>query len=100
MLITWKTYDGISLTQDLNEIDLAGYKGHYFDNKLYLLNKGFNTENLKKLLEEIDSNKDFNPATIIAFGYNFESKVLREIAENIKNYANKKHIDVDFITRY
>jgi len=100
LLITWKTYDGISLTQDLNEIDLAGYKGHYFDNKLYLLNKGFYTENLKKLLEEIDSNKDFNPATIIAFGYNFESKVLREIAENIKNYANKKHIDVDFITRY
>ncbi len=31
--------------------------------------------------------------------FNFESKVLREIAENIKNYANKKHIDIDFITR-
>jgi adenine-specific DNA-methyltransferase len=100
LLTTWKTYDGIPLTQDLNEIDLDGYKGYYFDNKLYLLNKGFTTKNLKKLLEEIDKNKDFNPATIIAFGYNFESKNLREISENIKNYANKKHIDVDFITRY
>ncbi len=127
LLTTWKTYDGITLTQDLKEIELGeclffndkflvkdeeqiktqnsklktkNYIGHYFDNKLYLLHKGFTTKNLKKLLEEIDSNKDFNPATIIAFGYNFESKVLREIAENIKSYANKKHIDIDFLTRY
>jgi adenine-specific DNA-methyltransferase len=100
LLITWKTNDNIPLTQNLKEIDLDGYNGYYFDTKLYLVNTGFKTKNLKKLLEEIDSNKDFNPATIIALGYNFESKNLREIAENIKNYANKKHIDVDFITRY
>jgi len=100
LLTTWKTNDNIPLTQSLKEIDLDGYTGNYFDNKLYLINTGFETKNLKKLLEEIDSNKDFNPATIIAFGYNFESIKLREIAENIKSYANKKHIDVDFITRY
>ncbi len=100
LLTTWKTYDGIALTEDLKEIDLDGYTGYYFDNKLYLVDKGFTTKNLKKLLEEIDKNKDFNPATIIAFGYNFESKSLREIAENVKSYANKKHIDIDFITRY
>ena len=64
------------------------------------MNRGFKTENLKKLLNEIDENKDFNPATIIVFGYNFESKVLREIAETVKSYANKKNIDIDVITRY
>jgi len=100
LLTTWKTYDGIALNQNLKEIDLDGYKGNYFDNKLYLLKKGFTTKNLKKLLEETDKNSEFNPAIIIAFGYNFESKVLREIAENIKNYTNKKQIDIDFITRY
>ncbi len=100
LLTTWKTYDGFSLTQDLKEIDLEEYKGHYFDNKLYLVDKGFETEHLKKLLEEIDSNKEFNPAVIIVFGYNFQSKMLREIADNVKNYANKKQIDIDFITRY
>jgi len=100
LLTTWKTYEGISLTQGLKEINLDGYTGYYFDTKLYLMDKGFKTENLKKLLTEIDENKEFNPATVIVFGYNFESKVLREIAENIKNYANKKHIDIDFITRY
>ena len=100
LLITWKTYDGFSLTKNLKEIDLDGYKGCYLDNKLYLIDKGFETKNLKKLLEEIDINKEFNPAIIIVFGYNFQSKILREIADNVKNYANKKHIDIDFVTRY
>ncbi len=100
LLTTWKTYDGIPLTQDLKKIELDGYKGYYYGTKLYLMDKGFKTKNLKKLLEEIDENQDFNPTTIIVFGYNFESKILREIAENVKNYANKKNIDIDFITRY
>jgi adenine-specific DNA-methyltransferase len=100
LLTTWKTYDGFSLSQDLKEINLDGYKGYYYDNKLYLIDKGFETKNLKKLLEEIDSNKEFNPATIIVFGYNFQSKILREIADNVKNYSNKKQIDIDFIMRY
>jgi adenine-specific DNA-methyltransferase len=100
LLTTWKTYDGFPLTRNLKKIDLGGYTGYYLDNKLYLVNKGFETKHLKKLLEEIDTNKDFKPAIIIVFGYDFESKILREIADNVKSYANKKHIDVDFITRY
>ena len=55
---------------------------------------------LKSLLEKIDSDKNFNPTSIIAFGYNFESKNLREIAENTKHYINKKSLDIDFIVRY
>ena len=100
LLITWKTYDGIFLTDDLQKIDLIGYTGYYANNKLYLMDKGFKTEHLKNLLEKIDSDKKFNPTSIIAFGYHFKSKNLREIAENIKSYANKKSIDIDFITRY
>jgi len=100
LLTTWKTYDNIPLTQKLKEIDLDGYKAYYFDTKLYLVHSGFKTKNLKKLLEEIDSNPDFNPATIIAFGYNLDSKSLREIAENINSYSNKKNIDIYFVIRY
>ena len=100
LLITWKTYDGIPLTESLQEINLGEYTAYYTSDKLYLINKGFKTENLKTLLENIDSDKKFNPTSIIAFGYHFESKNLREIAENIKSYANKKNIDIDFITRY
>ncbi|MBW6483419.1 MAG: site-specific DNA-methyltransferase [Vicingaceae bacterium] len=100
LLVTWKTYDGIALTQELEKIDLSGYTAYYGNNKLYLMNKGFTTENLKNLLEKIDSDKKFNPTSIIAFGYHFESKNLRELSENVKSYANKKNIDIDFITRY
>ncbi|WP_092850549.1 site-specific DNA-methyltransferase [Algibacter pectinivorans] len=100
LLVTWKTYDGVPLTTSIQEIDLNGYTAHYSSEKLYLMDKGFTTENLKILLEKIDSDKNFNPTTIIAFGYHFDSKNLREISENIKSYANKKSIDIDFITRY
>ncbi|MGE0562255.1 MAG: site-specific DNA-methyltransferase [Flavobacteriales bacterium] len=100
LLITWKTYDGIPLTQDLESFDLGGYTAFYGNGKLYLLHKNFTTENLKAVLEKIDTNKTFNPTSIIAFGYHFESKNLRELSENVKQYANKKKIDIDFITRY
>ncbi|MCG8806318.1 site-specific DNA-methyltransferase [Tenacibaculum finnmarkense] len=100
LLITWKTNDGIALTNNLEEIDLGTYTAYYFEGKLYLMDKDFTTNNLKILLELIDTDKKINPASIIAFGYHFESKNLREISENIKSYANKKNIDIDFITRY
>ena len=100
LLITWKTYDGIALTQELEKIDLSGYTAYYGNSKLYLMNKGFTTDNLKNLLEKIDSDKKFNPTSIITFGYHFDSKNLRELSENVKSYANKKNIDIDFITRY
>lgn len=100
LLTTWKTYDNIPLTQDLQTVDLDGYMGYYGNGKIYLMGKGFETKNLKALLEKIDGDKNFSPASIIAFGYHFDSKNLREIAENISSYANKKSIDIDFITRY
>ncbi len=100
LLITWKTYDGIALTEKTTPIDLGGYKAFFANEKLYLMHKKFTTDHLQHLLEKVDTDKTFNPTAIIAFGYNFDSKNLREIAENIKSYTNKKNIDIDFITRY
>lgn len=100
LFTTWKTYDGSTLTEPVQTVDLAEYAGYYTKQKLYLMHKGFGTETLKALLEKIDTDANFNPTAIIAFGYYFESKALREIAENIKTYNNKKNIDIDFITRY
>jgi adenine-specific DNA-methyltransferase len=100
LLVTWKTYDGIALTQDLESIDLRDYTVFYSNSKLYLMHKGFSTNNLKSLLEKIDTDKKFNPTSIICFGYHFESKNLRELSENVKSYSNKKNIDIDFITRH
>jgi adenine-specific DNA-methyltransferase len=100
LLTTWKTFDGIPLSQDLQAIDLDGYIGYYGNKKLYLMSKGFETKNLKELLEKIDTDSSFQPSSIIVFGYNFDSKNLREIPENMSSYANKKQIEIDFVTRY
>ena len=100
LLTTWKTADGIPLTKGLEEIDLGGYLGHYLDKILYLMSNGFESKHLGKLLEEIDSNKDFSPSKIIACGHNFQSRMLMEIGESVKHYSNKKDIDVEFLTRY
>lgn len=100
LLTTWKTYDGIALTQELESIDLSGYTAYYGNGRLYLMHKGFTTDSLKALLEKIDTDKHFEPKSIIAFGYHLESKSLREISENVKTYNNKKKSDIDFITRY
>lgn len=100
LLTTWKTNDGMELTESLQPIDLSGYTGYFGDGKLYLMDQGFSTENLKEILLKIDGDKSFNPTSIIAFGYHFESKNLREIAENVRSYSNKKNVDVDFIVRY
>ena len=99
LLLTWKTYDGIPLTESLAPVDLAGYEGYYGFDKLYLVHRGFTTESLKVLLEMMDNTPDFNPTTIVVFGYHFESTHLRQIAENVKAYANKKSISTDFIIR-
>jgi adenine-specific DNA-methyltransferase len=100
LLTTWKTYDNIPLTESLENVNLDGYTGYYGSGRLYLMDKGFSIKHLKLLLNKIDENTTFNPVSIIVFGYHFESKVLREIAENISNYANKKKLDIDFVTRY
>ncbi|MBI3143477.1 MAG: site-specific DNA-methyltransferase [Bacteroidetes bacterium] len=100
ILTTWKTYDGIALTQELESIDLSGYTAYYGNGRLYLMLKSFTTDSLKALLEKIDTDKHFEPKSIIAFGYHLESKSLREISENVKTYNNKKKSDIDFITRY
>jgi len=99
LLLTWKTYDGIPLTESLAPVNLAGYEGYYGFDKLYLIHRGFTTESLKVLLEMMDNTPNFNPTTIVVFGYHFESAHLRQIAENVKAYANKKSISTDFIIR-
>ena len=100
LLTTWKIFDGVPLEVDLKEEVIDGYKIHYSNEKLYLMHKGFNTDILSKILEKIDQDKDFNPSKIIVNGYNFNSKSQREIDEAVKNYSNKKSLNIDVVVRY
>ncbi len=109
LLITWKTYDGSPLTEDYQQYvlqadNLPSYTAYYVSSqaseKLYLMHQGFTTAHLKTLLQQLDNDSEFNPTSIVAFGYHFDSKNLRELFENIKTFANKKSSDIDFVVRY
>jgi adenine-specific DNA-methyltransferase len=100
LLTTWKVHDGMELSHELSEIDLAGYEGYLGEETLYFVHTGFTTEALKKLIEKLDSDKTFEPSRIVIFGYNFASKHQRELGEALSSYANKKSIELDLIVRY
>ncbi len=100
LLTSWIVNDGVKLSAKTKTIILDTYKADYVDNKLYLMDKGWTTNDLQALLEKLDDDKDFQPNTIILFGYNFESKHQREISEALSSYKNKKQIELDRVIRY
>jgi adenine-specific DNA-methyltransferase len=100
ILTTYKLYDGINLNQKSKDVTLKQYKCHLVEDKIYFMNSGFETIDLKVFIEKLDNDKEFNPTKIIIFGYNFLSKHQREISEAIKNYSNKKSLDIEILVRY
>ena len=100
LLTTFAVYDGIKLTDELKRVDLGGYEAYYAQKKLYLINENFNGKNLKALVEKIDSDKEFAPEKIVIYEPSFESTRWRELDEAIKNYANKKNLQISLIARH
>ena len=87
LLSSWSLYDGNLLTAQIEEIDLAGYKSHYCDGKLYLIGPEFSTNNLKDMLEKLDSEPEFSLHKVVFYGNNFESSMQRSLNENLKSYG-------------
>ena len=104
LLSTWMVSDGIKLNAKTEIITLDKYKAYYADKNLYLMDKGFTTDDLKALIEKLDNvddeNKNFQPNKLVLFGYNFDSKHQREISEVLNNHTNKKQIELDKVIRY
>ncbi len=100
LLTTWKVHDGMKLNSTLKEITFKEYKAYYGDKKLYFVNSGFTTEDLKEFIKILDNDKTFEPNKLIIFGYTFDSKYQREISEALNSYSNKKSIEIDMIVRY
>ena len=99
LLTTWCLYDGSLLTTPIEDVDLNGYKAHLCDGRLYLIAPNFTSKALKALLQKLDSDKDFAPNKVVFYGSNFESAKQMELNEALKNYANKKSIDLDLVVR-
>lgn len=100
ILTTWKGLDKILLSENLNTVSLGDYLAYSFGHVLYLVNKGFNTDALKGLIQKLDDEHEFQVSKLVVLGHHFDSKSQREIDEAMKNYNNKKSIPVDVVVRY
>lgn len=100
LLTTWKTYDGIPLTEDLSPLKFGSYTAYTYGKNVYCMDKDFSSEALRAFIKALDEEATFQPSKLVLFGYNFESRLLREIAEGLKSYKNKKSIELDVVVRY
>ncbi len=99
-LTTWKVHDGVKLHEPLTPIELDDYRAYESGNTIYFMDKGFSIKALQAFVEKLDNDKRFEPTKLVLFGYNFDSKHQREFKEALKNYTNKKSIELDMVVRY
>lgn len=104
ILTTWSLYDRILLTTDLEPVIFDDYKAYYGkgkeSNTLYLMNKGFNIDHIKLIIDKLENDKEFTPKKIVLYGHNFETKPQRELSEALNSFRNKKQLEIDIIKRY
>lgn len=100
ILTTWKGFDKILLSENLNTVRLGNYLAYGLGHVLYFVNKGFDTAALKNLIQKLDDEHEFQVSKLVLLGHHFDSKSQREIDEAMKNYNNKKSIPVDVVVRY
>jgi len=99
LLITWSLYDSNLLTDNIINIQLNNYQGYYCNGCLYLLAPGFSNKALKALLLKLDNDVTFVPHKVVIYGDNFDSVKQRELNEALKNYSNKKSLDLNIVVR-
>lgn len=104
LLTTWKVYDGIPLTTELKPVNLGKYTAYQHDKVLYLMDKGFSTDGITDFFKKLDStegeDKGFEVEKLVLFGYNFESKHLKEMQDAVNQYQNRKQKVVSVVVRH
>lgn len=102
ILATWLNADGYGLTAQAESIDLGGYTAYYCNKHLYLIDEGFNLENMKALLAKYDSEGHFNPENLVLFGYSFPDWSINEMVEKNLRVLNdsEKNLKINYTVRY
>lgn len=90
LLTTWMLHDGYDLNSKVYEIMINKYKGYLVEQTLYLLDKGFSTEDLLLLVEKLNDPKTPLINQIILNSSNFGNKVLQEFHENVFSKNSKE----------
>lgn len=101
ILTTWLVRDGYGLTDEPEELDLAGYKGYYIGKHLYLIDTVIPNDAIEELVVKYETNGSFNPENIILFGYSFTWTEMEQLKVNLKRLKNTdKNLNINFDVRY
>lgn len=100
ILETWKLKDGYEFTDNIEEIDIDGYKAYRCNECLYLINPQINVNNIQALLQKYSDDDNFTCNKLIMFGYSFSFEENEMVKNNIKQVKNYKNIDIKVYTRY
>lgn len=90
LLTTWMLHDGYDLNTKVEEIMINKYNGYRVEQTLYLLDKGFSTEDLLLLVEKLNDPNTPLINQIILNSSNFGNKVLQEFHENVFSKNSKE----------
>ena len=102
VLRTWLVADGYGLTEDAEEIDLAGYTAYYKGNHLYLINPDdtFTAGSIVALMDKYNG-EAFSPQNIVIFSYSFGSTHREELQKNLRTLKDgNKTLTVNIEDRY
>jgi type III restriction enzyme/adenine-specific DNA-methyltransferase len=102
VLRTWLVADGYGLTEDAEEIDLAGYRAYYKGNHLYLINPDdtFTAGSIVALMDKYNG-ETFSPQNIVIFSYSFGSTHREELQKNLRTLKDgNKTLTVNIENRY
>jgi len=102
VLRTWLVADGYGLTEDAEEIDLAGYTAYYKGNHLYLINPDdtFSPGSIVALMDKYNG-ETFSPQNIVIFSYSFGSTHREELQKNLRILKEgNKTLTVNIEDRY
>lgn len=102
VLRTWLVADGYGLTEDAEEIDLAGYTAYYKGNHLYFINPDdtFTPGSIVALMDKYNG-EAFSPQNIVIFSYSFGSKPREELQKNLRTLKDgSKTLTVNIECRY
>lgn len=102
VLRTWLVADGYGLTEDAEEIDLAGYTAYYKGNHLYFINPDdtFTAGSIVALMDKYNG-EAFSPQNIVIFSYSFGSKPREELQKNLRTLKDgSKTLTVNIECRY
>lgn len=98
LLTTWLVDDGYTLTTSVNEVKLGNYTAYMPQDShcLYLIEKGWNGDATKDLLNNIEKN-ELIVQSIVIYNHSFNFTALTELKNNLQSVSNK---DIKLIERF